>query len=360
MAFGFLRNFFPSRSFVGVDIGTTSIKLIELEKSKGLPELINYAFLESYGHLERLNDAIQTSTLKMLDKQTIELLKILLRASGVRSKNAVASIPAFSSFTSLIELPVMSDEETVKAMRFQAKQYIPLPVSAVTLDWLRVGERKDEKGNVSQQVLLVAVPNEQIEKYKNIFKGAGLDLIALEVEGLSTARSLTGGNDQATLIVDIGSRSSTISIAKNGLMKFSGQTDFAGSSLTQTIASGLNIKMRKAEDLKKQRGLKGTGGEYELSTLMLPILDVIISEAKRIKENYEKGYGEKIERVVLSGGGSNLLGAVTYFQEQFGLPTSKANPFSRLKYDSEIESLTSELGPGFSVAIGLAIRGFAE
>lgn len=360
MTFNFLRNLFPSRSFLGVDIGTTSIKLIELEKADGLPELLNYAFLESYGHLERLNDAIQTSTLKMLDRETSELLKILIKNSGVKSRNVVASIPAFSSFTALVELPMMPEKDTAQAMQFQAKQFIPLPISAVTIDWLRVGERKDAKGNSLQQILLVSVPNDQIQKYKLIFKSAGLNLTALEIEGLSEARALTGDSDKLTLLIDIGARSTAISIARGGLLKFAGQTDFASGSLTQTIASGLNIRVRRAEDLKKQKGLKSTGSDYELSTLMLPILDVIISEARRIKDNYEKGYGEKIERIVLSGGGSNLQGLANYIQHELGLPTTKANPFSNIKYDPQIEPLVAELGPEFSVAIGLGIRAFIK
>jgi type IV pilus assembly protein PilM len=358
MFFNFLRKFFPSKSVLGIDIGTTAIKLIELEKAKGLPELINYAFLETYGHLERLNNAIQTSTLKMLDRETTELIKILLKHSEVKTSDVVASLPMFSAFTTLLELPVMAEEEVSKTMKFQAKQYIPLPISAVTIDWLKVGERQDVKGNPIQQILMVSVPNEHIQKYKNIFKNAGLNLVALEIEGLSLARALTADSDKTTLIIDIGARSTAIAIAKKGLLKFSGQTDFAGGSLTQTISAGLNIMVRRAEDLKKQKGLKGTGGEYELSTLMLPILDVIISEARRVKNNFEKGYDEKVEHVILSGGGADLLGIVPYAQEQLGLPTAKADPFSQVRYASDIEPLVKELGPEFSVAVGLGMRPF--
>lgn len=352
------KKFLSKKSYLGVDIGTTSIKLVELKKDSDKPELLNYGILESYGHLERPNSAIQTSTLKMLDQETAELLKILLKNAAVKSIDAVAALPAFSSFVTLLEMPIMSSKDTTQAMQFQAKQYIPLPISEVTIDWIKVGERQDAKGNTNQQVLLVSVPNEQIEKYKNIFKAAGLNLLALEIEGLSSARSLTGNLDKTTLILDIGSRSTAFAIARSGYLKVVGQTDFAGGSLTQTLAAGLNIRPRRAEDLKKQRGLKGSGGEYELSTLMLPILDVIISEARRAKDNFEKAYNEKIEQLILAGGGANLLGAAEYFQEALGIPVTKANPFSRLVYPPQIEPFVNELGPEFSVAIGLALKQF--
>ncbi len=354
--FSFFNKFTSPKNYLGIDIGTTSVKMVELHHADSILELVNYGFLESYGHLERLNNAIQTSTLKMMDQEIIELLKILVKNSGVKTAETVASLPAFSAFTTLLEIPMMSAEDMIKAIRFQAKQYIPLPISAVTIDWVKVGERTDAQGNAVQQILLVSVPNEQIQKYQTIFRGAGLNLVSLEIEGLSLARALTAGEKQTAMIIDIGSRSTSISVANGGHLKFVGQTDFAGGSLTQTISAGLNIRVRRAEDLKKLRGLKGAGGEYELSTLMLPILDVIISEAQRVRNNYEKGYNDKVEKVIVSGGSANMLGIIQYIQEQIGLPAVKANPFSRIRYPSAMEPLVGELGPEFAVAIGLGVK----
>ncbi len=357
--FSLFNKLVSQKNYLGIDIGTTSVKMVELRHTDSILELVNYGFLESYGHLERLNNAIQTSTLKMLDQEIVDLLKILVKNSGVKTIEAVASLPAFSAFTTLLEIPTMSTEDMTKAIQFQAKQYIPLPISAVTIDWVKVGEKTDAQGNAVQQILLVSVPNEQIQKYRSIFKAAGLNLTSLEIEGLSLARVLAADEKQTVMIIDIGSRSTSVSIARDGYLKFVGQTDFAGGSLTQTISSGLNIRVRRAEDLKKLRGLKGTGGEYELSTLMLPILDVIISEAQRVRNNYEKGYNDKVEKVIVSGGSANMLGIIQYIQEQTGLPVVKANPFSKIRYPSAMEPLVGDLGPEFAVAIGLGIKPFS-
>jgi len=221
-----------------------------------------------------------------------------------------------------------------------------------------MGEYEDEKGNKKQSGFLVSVPNEQIRKYQRIFKAAGLNLVALEVEGLSLARILTAGDPTLTIIADIGARSTAILVAQNGILKYSAQTDFAGGSLTQSIAGGLSINVRRAEELKKQRGLLGSGGEYELSTLMMPFLDVILSEVKRVRDNYEKTYREKVERIILSGGGANLLGIEKYTSDTFSLPTVKADPFTKIIYPPEAAPLVKELGPPFAVALGLGIRQF--
>mgnify|MGYP001585924585 FL=1 len=356
----FLKSIFGPANYLGVDIGTTSIKIVDIAKTSAgkKPRLKNYGFLESYGHLERLNNAIQTSSLKMMDKDTAELLKMLLGHLKSNTKEAVASLPTFLAFITLLEVPIMTEGETGQAMQYQARQYVPIPISEVSIDWIKVGEREDEQGVKKQQILLVSVPNDYIRKYQNIFKMAGLKLVALEIEGMSMTRSLIAGDPTATLIVDIGARSTSISVADKGFLKMSNQTDFSGGSLTNALAGSLGISTRRAENLKKQRGLSGSGGEYELSTILLPFLDAIIGEVKRVQSIYETNYSGKIERVILAGGGANLLGIEKYFEEQFGLPTVKADPFRMVSYAPEIEPLARTLGSSFSVAIGLGIKHF--
>lgn len=354
--FDFLKPLIGSRSYLGVDIGTTSIKLVEVSKGDKRPKLKNYGILETYNHLERVNNAIQANGLKIMEKETAELLKTLLKKAKINSRNVIASLPSFSVFTTLIEIPQMSKVDTAKTISFQIRQYIPLPVTETAIEWLKVGEKEDEQGFVKQQMLIISIPNEQINRYKNIFKLAGLKLIALEMESLSLIRALIGNDPTATLLVDIGSRSTNIAVCEKGFLKYNSQTDFAGASLTQAISGGLNINVRRAEELKKQKGLLGAGGEYELSTLTIPYLDVIINEAERATANCEKSQGLKVERVVLAGGGANLLGIDKYFEGQLKLPTVIGAPFLRVEYPAEIEPMINELGPAFSVAIGLGIK----
>ena len=197
--------------YLGIDIGTTSIKAAELTRSgKGVFTLTNYAIMEAYGHLERFNSALQSSNLKLLDTDIVAYLRIILEKAHFATNRVVASLPAFSAFTTLLELPLMSDHEIGQSIAFQAKNYVPLPISTVTLDWVKVGEKQEPGGVKKQQVFLISVANEQIEKYTNIFHQAGLKLEALEIEGISIARSLTIGNPKPTLIIDIGGRSTAL------------------------------------------------------------------------------------------------------------------------------------------------------
>ena len=135
-------------------------------------------------------------------------------------------------------------------------------------------------------------------------------------------------------------------------------TDFASASLTRAISSGLGINSRRAEDLKKQRGLIeiGLGPEQELSTLMRPILGVIINEANRVKENYENSYRQEVKKVVLTGGGAQLLGIEGYFKKEMAMNLTKSESFRGLLYPSKIDVLIKPLGITLAVAIGAALR----
>lgn len=347
------------KSYLGIDIGTTSIKLVELEGKKGeKPTLKNYGALEGYGYLDRVNNAIQTSSLKMFDSEVKDLLKVLIAKTKPKAKNVIASLPSFAAFTTLLDIPMMSPQETAQAVHYQARAFVPVPLTEVTLDWLPITEYDDERGIHKQQIFLISVPNDNIRKYKDIFAGVGLTLRTLEVEALSLARLLTTGDPTLTLVVDIGGRSSAIAVCGGGLVRHSFQTDFAGGSLTQSLASGLNINIQRAEELKKQRGLVGTGGEYELSTLIAPYLDVILSEAKRVKDSYERTYKVKIERIMLTGGGANLKGIEEYVSSEFGMPVLKADPSARMQYPPNVSPLLPEIASPFAVAFGLALREF--
>lgn len=354
----FKQSIFPT--YLGVDIGTTSVKVVEVKPGKHLPEVVNYGFLESSSYLARTNQALQASDLKIFEKGAIEFLKIVLAEMKTKSTEAIASIPAFSAFTTMLDFPDMSPGDLSKAVVFQAKQYVPLPLSEVVLDWMKVGERQDEKGFKVQQILLISVPQETIKKYQTIFKSAGLNLKSLEIESLSLARMFGGSDPTPTLIVDIGSRSTNIIFLEYGVLKFNSQSDYAGSSLTQVLSTSLGINPLRAEELKRERGITGTDQNYELSTIMLPLLDVIINEVKKAIYKYEAQFpgSRNIERVMLSGGSANLLGIEKYIERELGVTTVKASPFLKFEYRENLEPIVPELNPIMSVALGLALKEF--
>lgn len=353
-----IEKIFAPKSFIGCDIGTTSIKTVELHRSGTNSQVVNYALLESMGHFERANNVIQANDLKISEDETVKLLKMMLRQAKFSTTNVIASIPTFASFTTLLELPEMTQEETIKSMPFQIKQNIPLPLSEIAVDWIRVGQREDEGGFIKQQIFLVAIPNEIIERYKNIFRRAGLSLKALEVEPFAYARAVVGNDQTATLILDIGARSTNISVVEKGFLKQNQQVDYAGDSLTLAVSKGLGISQLRAEELKKQRGLSGGQGEYELSTLEMPFIDAILHEVSKVKGDFEKNFSSSIQRVLIIGGGAGLTGIDRYVESRINIPSMLGNGLLYAQLPSDLNNLRRELETRFALAIGLGIKGF--
>lgn len=347
--------------FLGVDIGTTSIKIVEVDQGERLPRLLNYAILESESSPSRMNLALQTSSLKLFEDEAVNLLRAAVERLKPKTDVAIATLPVFSAFTTVMTFPAMSDAELQKNLAYQAKQYIPLPISEVALDWLRVGEYEDEKGVKQEQALLISVSQAEIKKYQDVFRAAGLVLQVLEIEALSLVRGAAGADPVPTMIVDIGNRSTAMAVTEKEQLKYVGQSDFAGASLTQAVASGLNINPLRAEELKREKGISGTGPDYELSTIMLPFLDAIIGEVRRTEFNYQSQFptAAKIERFILSGGGANLRGIEKYMSQELGRPVVKAAPLLRFEYPSALEPVVPELNPLLAVALGTTLREFA-
>ncbi|MGC9611113.1 MAG: type IV pilus assembly protein PilM [Minisyncoccia bacterium] len=353
-------NFFGSHSVLGVDIGTTSIKIAELTHKEERFELVNYGILENKEYLKVPNRAIQSASLKISEKETAESLKILLKEMKTKSRTAIGSIPAFAAFTTVLDMPVLSPAETEKAVIFQAPQYIPIPIAEAAVDWIKIGEYDGERGQRYQRIFLIGIPQETINKYKTIFQMAGLKLVSLEMDGLAINRSILGGDTGVTLVINLGSETSDIFLAKDGNIFYSGQTDYGGVYFTQAIARSLGISVMRAEELKRRRGLLTDGAESELSTLTQPFLDVIIQEVNHAKDNFERRYGSKVEHVMLIGGGANLLGIEKYFGEQMNVPVVQPNLFLKVGYDLKLEPLARQLANELPVAIGLAERYFVQ
>ena len=180
------------------------------------------------------------------------------------------------------------------------------------------------------------------------------------MDGLAIVINLLAGENNATILTDLGSETTNIFVAADGKIFYSGQTDYGGIYLTQAIAHSLGISNMRAEELKRRHGLSTEGAESELSTLTEPFLDVIIQEVNHAKSTFELRYRRKIERMILLGGGANLLGIEKRFSEQTGLVVARPNVFRKIGYDQKLEPILRQLNNELPVAIGLAQRYFIQ
>ncbi len=354
-----IGNFFGARSVLGVDIGTSSIKVAEVTRRGDALSLLNYGILESRDYLNHPNQAIQTSSLKLSVGETAEALKTLLGEMHPKARLTVGTIPAFAAFQTLVDMPLMSPQETAKAVEFQAPQYIPLPIKEVAVDWLKVDEFQTEKREAYQRIFLIGIPKDVLERFKSVCRAAGLKLTALELDGIALGRALLVNEAEPTLLVDLGALATDIFVVRNGRILYASQTDYGGIHLTQAIARSLGLTNARAEELKRRKGLIAGGAEAELSTLTLPFLDVIMQEVTHTKDVAERRYGWQIKRAMLTGAGAELLGVEKYFASQLDLPVVKPNPFVRLAYPVSLEPMLLSLSRELPSAIGAAERYFS-
>lgn len=362
--------FFRGSAVLGIDIGSSAIKIVELTRKGTEFSLTNYAKLETKDYLDHPNRALQTSSLKIVEKEAVYLLKAILREMKPRAKKAMIAIPAFATFTASLEMPVLSREETTKSVKFQAKQLMPVAVSELSIDWLKMAESQNAdtaasaekvsatKKSVTQKIMLIGIPKEIINKYKNIFRRLPVSLVEMEYESFAATRALITSDDPTTMVIDIGAESTNVVFADSGQWEYNAQVDYGGVYLTQALNRGLGVSVSRAEILKKRKGLLGTGGEAELSTLLVPFLDVIIQEVKRTRVAYEAKFGKRVQQAILIGGGANLLGIEKYFSQNIDLPLLSPKPFNHISYPKELDFAIKNVSKDFAVAVGLAEKYF--
>lgn len=349
---------FSAPSVIGIDIGTVSIKLIEVSRNAGVMKMENYGILETRKYLRKGNAALQTSSAKIVEEEAIPLVRTLIAETRPRTRNVIASIPAFAAFFVTIEIPVTADAELAKTIQFQAKQYIPVPIDEVNLEWVRVGEFQNEHGQTIRRYFLTAIPNVIVEKYTRIFKEAGLNLISLEVETQTLARSLLSDSSPLTMIMDMGGWSTEFIVVEKGVVKKVSQTDYGGVTLTEALARAHGLPAKNAEEVKRGKGLFGDVEEGELSTSLLPFLDVILQEGERVRREFERIEEKNIEEIIVVGGSANLLGLDNYLKNHSTMKVRQPDCLSRYAHGVEVEPIMKTLNKDLATVSGLALRRF--
>lgn len=355
-----------SKSFIGIDFATSSIKVVELSYKDKRAYLENYGIvdLNTAGNVDQAKGMNQSS----YDEKLNEALKKLVDKMDLRHGSpAFVSIPGFSGLITIIELPDMQQEELAKAIQFEAHKYIPSSLDEIAMSWeviehidapKTLAENIGPAGGKRIKVLLVAAPKKEIEHYDKLVYGANLEVSAIELETFSIARSLVGDDTGNFFIIDIGSRATNMILVEKGVVRVNRNIDAGGSEIATAIADSMNISKQRAETFKK--GDKDLLNNSE-SSMIIPVLELIAGESKRILNAYkEKNKDIKIDAIFLSGGTSKMKGLEAYFTRSLGMPVTIGNPWRRIAFKDEAAPLIKELGASFSVAIGLALRGMEE
>lgn len=349
--------FLPKRA-VGVDIGTFSIKIVELSSFFGRIRLENYGeiFAEDVG-TSAFKFSSRGSFLVFVQESS-KGIQHLLAETKIKTKKIYFGIPDFLSFFSTFEIPPMTKEELPFAIEAEAKRHIPLPLNEVVWDWEILGKTYIENRE-RWKILLVATPREIVNQYQIIVSNLKIESFSLEVETFSLARALAKKEKGVVGIVDLGMKTTSCSVVENGQLKISHTFDFSGDEITERISKSLGISMKTADQIKRKYGLIPTTvpeGEHVFKILK-STFNIVCNEINRIFENFRLAEGKEVKKIILAGGEANIPGALQHFRDYFKKEVEIANPFKDLVYPPVLENTLKELGPTFAIAVGLAKKG---
>lgn len=350
-----------SKDSLGIDIGASAVKVVELTKEGGRHRLKNYAVYPLTKYLEKEDYQVGQPGSKISDSEMVEIIKKGIKEAKINSRNVFLSIPVYSSFSTLIDFPNMPEKEISAAIPFEARKYIPVPISEVVLDWSIVNplnKPTDPSKRSNHQVLLIAVPKEVISSYTKIVRSAGLVLKGIEEETFSLTRALIANDKSTFVLIDAGARSINVSIIDDGYIRAVHNLELGGAKITRAIAQQSGFGLEKAEKLKKELSTGGSANHQELKLKgsVQSALGHIVLEIKKIIDNYQGKYTRKVEKAILIGGGVQLFGFVDYVSTKLTLDATVGDPFARLGYPTKLERVLKELGPSLAVAVGLAMR----
>ncbi len=353
-----LFSFGKSSNYLGVDVGSTSIKLVELRREKGLPTLVTYGYAE-----KAMGDIVRGSP-EEVQVKAADLLKRLCKEAGATTYKAVTALPNFSVFNSVISLPAMSKKDLGAAVNWEAKKFIPIPLKEVILDWKIIEELLAENKEKEQKVkmkgakmfrlLLTAASRNLVKRYLEIFRLANLQLLALETEAFALARALVGKEETSIMIIDSSAVSTDVIVIEKGIPVLNRSIDVGGVTITRAIANCLNIDFKRAEQFKRDIGLTGVS---RIPAMIEQTLKPVVDEVNYSLKLYQEQTGQVVERVVLSGGSAYLPNLTEYFTKILNVKTFVGDPWARISYPTDLKPALEEIAPRFAVAIGLALRG---
>lgn len=352
-----------SDSALGIDIGSSSIKVVQLRKKKGK------AMLETYGALS-LGPYGKVDIGKATSLQAEDIAKALIDAmkeSSVTTKSGTIAIPTASSLIFTISLPAtMTDEQLQTVIPMEARKYIPVPISEVTLDWFVIPQEAEafeddirhtavKSSDSKIEVLVVAIHNDTLIRYQEILKKTGIHSESFEMEIFSSIRSSFGHDLAPILLMDFGASKTKLSIVEAGVVRLFHVVNRGSQDISSNIATSLGVSFEEAEKLKRSIGLDEKDNK-EVADVAKLAIDYIFSETNSVVLTFEKKYNKNISKVVLTGGGSLLKGLLPYANSSFHTEVVYSNPFSKTEAPAFLQPILEISGPEFAVAVGLALR----
>ena len=355
-------------SVLGVDIGSSSAKIVQLRASRGT------AILETYGEIALGPYGKQPigKPVKLTPEVVATALVDLMKEANVTARSGGISVPFSSSLVTVLNLPKVDNAALKQVVPIEARKYVPVPIAEVSLDWFVIPEDEGKDSAFDQlkpkvekppgiEVLLVAIQNDTVTNMQTVSESAGIHVEFFEIEIFSAIRSSISHGVAPVLVVDIGAGATKMYIVERGVVRFTHLITVGGAQMTEVLGRSLTWEFEKAERVKREVGLIASKSysadeNAKIQEALLSTLSRLFSEVNKVLLSYGQRYNKNVSHVVLTGGGASLPGLAAEAKKSLNAEVEIADPFSRTEAPAFLSGVLREIGPGFAVSAGLALR----
>lgn len=318
-------HFFKDKPLFGLDLGSSSIKVLQLDHTG------KKCRVRGYGVGEYDNTSIKDGVVTDFASLAADIKDLFKHnvVGEINTRRVAISVPGSRAFTRVVSLPKLRDQEIMQAVQVEAEQYIPVPIDQLHMDYTIIN--RDEK---SMEVLAVGIPKKIVDSYISLAHILGLEPIAIDTTILSAARLFQrqiDQNDIPTVLIDLGASSADITVHDKTII-VTGTISGGGDVFTELIAKKLELSSQEAHIVKTKYGLSKSKKQAEIKEALQPQLDNLVKEIRRMIRYHEERLGSenKIQQIITMGGGANMPGLSEYLVSAMRMPVRTCNPWQRL------------------------------
>ena len=340
------------KPLVGLDIGSSSIKSVELKSTKQGYELVSFG-LEPLAQDTVVDGAIMDAPL------VAGAIGTIFDRQEIKTRSVATAVSGHSVIVKRVNLPVMTDEELYDRIQSEASQHIPFDISDVNLDYQLLDSAESQ-----MDVLLVAVKKDKILNHTNVLAQAGKTPTVVDIDAFALQNCYEVNYDpdptQTVALLNIGASVMNINIVRGGAPLFTRDVSVGGNQYTDALQKELDLSYEDAERLKKGEAVAGVNEEHR-GTILRSVSDILILEIQKTFDFFRAtASGENIQRIYLAGGTARVPGLVDLLREEFALPVEELYPFRKIVINpgKHSEDQVRELAPRLAIAVGLALRSF--
>jgi type IV pilus assembly protein PilM len=350
----------PKRQLVGLDIGSSGIKLVQLKENRG-----RY-ILQKFGFKPLEPEVIVDGTV-MDEGRVVAAIRELFDELNVKVKQVAVSISGHAVIIKKISLPPMPDDELEGQVKLAAEQYIPFDINEVNIDFHVLPAAEGEASEGEMSVILVAAKKDKINELTELVKGAGLMPMVMDVDAFAIenmhAINYPMSQDETTALVNIGASVMNINIVSKGTSLFTRDIPIGGNRYTESIQRELGLAYEDADALKKGGKAAGSNQAAAAQGVIESVNAEVASEIARTIDYFKSTVTEgEVQQVLLCGGGAQIAGLVKQLRDRMHAVIEVANPFAEVDTSgSDFDQTTlADLAPMASVGVGLALRSVGD